>query len=135
MENIFLVKIQTNVNQWRHIHNNFCQNFLAQLKSRIFTIKIGVIFFCIRIYFSLPGWTGSFIFWVFKCHISGCRFLITRFLHLGFYCIWDSSVIFTKQDCQISLLLLLFSGCVGVGWWEKNYNCLQFINDLNKPWE
>ena len=42
---ILLVKMQTNVNQRQHIHNNICQKFLTQLKRRILTIKIGVIFF------------------------------------------------------------------------------------------
>ena len=42
---ILLVKMQTNVNQRKHIHNNICQKFLNQLKRRILTIKIGVIFF------------------------------------------------------------------------------------------
>ena len=42
---ILLVKMQTNVNQRKHIHNNICQKFLTQLKCRILTIKIGVIFF------------------------------------------------------------------------------------------
>ena len=45
MEKILLVKMQTNVNQRKHIHNNICQKFLTQLKCRILTIKIGVIFF------------------------------------------------------------------------------------------
>ena len=31
MENIFLVKIETNVNQRKHIHDNFCLTFLTQL--------------------------------------------------------------------------------------------------------
>ena len=63
MENIFLVKIQTNVNQRKHI-----QDF--DLKT------VGVSFFCIRTCFSLPGRRGSFsYFWVFKCQISACRFL------------------------------------------------------------
>ena len=42
---ILLVKMQTNVNQRIHIHNNICQKFLTQLKRRILTIKIRVIFF------------------------------------------------------------------------------------------
>ena len=46
MENIFLVKIQKNINQRKHIHNiTFCQKFLTQLESRILTMKIGVIFY------------------------------------------------------------------------------------------
>ena len=28
MENIFLVKIETNVNQRKHIHDNFCPTFV-----------------------------------------------------------------------------------------------------------
>ena len=42
---ILLVKMQTNVNQRKRIHNNIWQKFLTQLKRRILTIKIGVIFF------------------------------------------------------------------------------------------
>ena len=43
MENVFLVKIQRNVNQ-RTYTITFRRKFLTQLKSRILTIKIGVIF-------------------------------------------------------------------------------------------
>ena len=43
MENILLVKIQTNVNQRKHMHNTFCQKLLMQLKLRSLTVKIGVI--------------------------------------------------------------------------------------------
>ena len=35
MDNIFIVKIQTNVNQRKHITIILCQNFLTRLKSRI----------------------------------------------------------------------------------------------------
>ena len=45
MENTFLVKIQKNVNQRKHIHKNSSARSLSQLKSRILTIKIGVIIF------------------------------------------------------------------------------------------
>ena len=57
MENILLVKIQTNVNQRKHMHNTFCQKLLVQLKLRSLTVKIGVIVLYIRtyMYFSLPG--------------------------------------------------------------------------------
>ena len=51
MKNIFLEKIQTNVNQRKHIHNNVLSEVL---KSKILTIKIGVIF-CIKTHFSLRG--------------------------------------------------------------------------------
>ena len=39
MKNIFLVKIQTNVNQRKHIHNNFLLE-VSHTKSKILTIKI-----------------------------------------------------------------------------------------------
>ena len=53
-----------------------CQKFLTQLKSRILTIKIGVIFLDKNLFFFAT------LNWVFKCHISACRFL-----YAGFYCV------------------------------------------------
>ena len=49
MENILLVKIQTNVNQRKHMHNTFCQKLLMELKLRSLTVKIGV---------NVPLWPG-----------------------------------------------------------------------------
>ena len=62
MENIFLVKIQTNVNQRNHIHENFLSEVSHTINIRNFDHQTWSDFFCIRIYFSLPGWTGSYIF-------------------------------------------------------------------------
>ena len=45
MSNIFLVKIQTNVNQRKHVHNSFFSEVSHTIKSRILTIKIEVISF------------------------------------------------------------------------------------------
>ena len=46
MEEIFLVKDQTNVKSKKKIHTiTFRQRFLTHLKFTILTIKIGVIFF------------------------------------------------------------------------------------------
>ena len=76
MENIFLVKIPKNVNQRKHIYTiTFCQKFLTQLKSRILTIKIGVIFFLCKNLFFFARLNRFLYFWVFKCQISACWFL------------------------------------------------------------
>ena len=82
----------------------FC--FFTQLKSTILTIKIGVIFLCVRTYFSLSGWTGFFCFvlfcfvffggGVFKCLISACRFL-----YGGFYCILPRCPPLTIRDTLV----------------------------------
>ena len=70
MENIFLVGIQTNVNQRK-------QKFLTQLKSRILTIKIGVIFFLYK---------NLFFFARLNRFLYYCYY-ITRFWYVGFNCI------------------------------------------------
>ena len=63
MENIFLVKIQTNVNQRRDIHDNFLSEVSHTINIRIFEgSKLEWFFFLYKDqYFSLPGWTGSCI--------------------------------------------------------------------------
>ena len=43
MENILVVKIQTNVNQRKHMHNNLLSKSVSEKKSTIMTIKLGVI--------------------------------------------------------------------------------------------
>ena len=45
MENIFLEKIQTTVNQRKHIYNNVLSEVPHTIKSRILTIKIVATFF------------------------------------------------------------------------------------------
>ena len=75
MENILLVKIQTNVNQRKHIYTiTFCQKLLTKLKSRILTIKIGVILMYKNLVF-FARLNKFLYFWVFKCQILACRFL------------------------------------------------------------
>ena len=64
----------------------FCQNFLTQLKSGIFTIKIGVIFLYKNLFF-FARLNRFLYFWVFKCQIQPVGSLITRYLYAGFYCI------------------------------------------------
>ena len=66
--NIFLMRIQTNVNQRKHTHNiTFCQKFQTQLRSRILTINWSeVFFFFIGNFFSSPGSTDSYIFGYFQ---------------------------------------------------------------------
>ena len=69
MENILLVKLQTNVNQRKHIHNNLLSNFLTRLKSRILTIKIGVTVLNKDLLFFAR--LNRFVyFWVCKCQIQ-----------------------------------------------------------------
>ena len=55
MENIFLVKIQTNVNQRNHVHNSFLAEVSHTIKIQIFDHQNWSDFFCIRTYISLPG--------------------------------------------------------------------------------
>ena len=55
MENIFLVKIQTNVNQRKHIHTNFLSEVSHTIKIQNFDHHNWSDLFCIRTYFSLPG--------------------------------------------------------------------------------
>ena len=55
VENIFLVKIQTNVNQRKHIHNNFLSEVSLTIKIQNFDHQNWSDFFGIRTYFSLPG--------------------------------------------------------------------------------
>ena len=63
MENILLVKIQTNVNQRKHIHNNLLSNVSHTIKVDNFGHQNwSDCFICLRTYFSLPGVTGSYIF-------------------------------------------------------------------------
>ena len=73
MENIRMVKIQTKFKE--NIYTiTFCQKFLTQLKSRILTIKIRVIFLYKNLFFFAR--LNRFLYlWVFKCQISACRFL------------------------------------------------------------
>ena len=66
MENILLVKIQTNVNHRKHMHNTFCQKLLTQLKLTILTIKIAVIVLYKNLFFFARLRTGSYIFGYFK---------------------------------------------------------------------
>ena len=73
--------MQTNVNQRKHIHNNIRQKFVTQLKCRILTIKIGVIFLYRKLFFFARP--NSFLyFWIFRCQISALnhQVLICRFL-------------------------------------------------------
>ena len=66
-----------------YIHNNFLSKFLTQLKSRILTIKIGVMFLCKNLFF-FARLNRFLYFWVFKCQISACRFLNHQVLICGF---------------------------------------------------
>ena len=49
-----------NVNHRKHKHKNFLSKVSHTIKIQNFAIKIAV-FFSIRAYFSLPGWTGWYI--------------------------------------------------------------------------
>ena len=77
MENILLVKIQTNVNQRKHMHNTFCQKrLLMQLKLRSLTVKIGVIVLYKDLHVFFFARLNRFLyFWALQCQISACRFL------------------------------------------------------------
>ena len=74
MENILLVKFQTNVNQRKHIHKNLLSKVSDTIKSRILTIKIGAIVLYKNLFF-FPGLNRFLYFWVFKCQFSASRFL------------------------------------------------------------
>ena len=71
MENVLLVKFQTNVNQRKHLSKVSDTN-----KSRIniLTIKIGVIVLYKNLFF-FPGLNRFLYFWVLKCQFSASRFL------------------------------------------------------------
>ena len=58
----------------------FCQKVLTKLRSRILTIKIGVICLYKNVFF-FSRLNRVLYFWVFKCQISACRFL-----YEGCYC-------------------------------------------------
>ena len=76
MENILLVKIQTNVNQRKHMHDTFCQKLLMELKLRSLTVKIGVIVLCKDLHVFFFARLNRFLyFWALQCQISACRFL------------------------------------------------------------
>ena len=55
MENILLVKIQTNVSQRKHIHKNLFSQVSHTMKIQNFDHQNWSDFFCIRTSFSLPG--------------------------------------------------------------------------------
>ena len=77
MENIFLVKIQTNVNQRKHVHNSFLLEVSHTIKIQNFDHQNWSDFFLYKNLFFFAT-----LNWVFKCHISACRFL-----YAGFYCV------------------------------------------------
>ena len=77
--NYLLVGCPWNVTQRKHMRNNFLsevltQGALTQLKSRIFTIKIGLICLYKKLFFFSRLNRLSY-FWVFKCQISACSLL------------------------------------------------------------
>ena len=82
MKNTLLVKIQTNVNQRKHIHNNLLSKVSHTIKIENLTIKIGVI--CLYknlFFFARPN---RFLYvWVFKCQISACRSYVRAFFFLN----------------------------------------------------
>ena len=64
MENIFLVKIQTNVNQRRDIHDNFLSEVSHTINIRIFEgSKLERFFFCIRTSIFLCQAEQVLVFW------------------------------------------------------------------------
>ena len=83
MENILLVKIQANVNQRKHIHNNLLSKVSHTIISRIknFDYQNWSDFLYKNLFF-FARLNRFLYFWVFKCQILACRFL-----YAGFYCI------------------------------------------------
>ena len=78
MENILLVKIQTNVNQRKHIHNNLLSKVSHTIKIENLTIKIGVICLYKNLFFFAR--LNRFLYvWVFKCQISACGSYVRAF--------------------------------------------------------
>ena len=105
MENIFLVKIQTNVNQRKHVHNSFLSEVSHTIKIQNFwPSKLKWFLFCIRTYFSLLGWTGSYI-----CHISACRFLNHKALICGFLLYWIKRLWFLGPNLCFKYLHILYA--------------------------
>ena len=78
MKNTLLVKIQTNVNQRKHIHNNLLSKVSHTIKIENSTIKIGVI--CLYKNLLFFARLNRFLYvWVFKCQISACRSYVRAF--------------------------------------------------------
>ena len=91
MKNLFLLKIQTSVQQRKHIHNNFLsivsrttkiQNFDHQNWSDFFCCCCFFLFFWYKNLCFFARLKRVLYFWLFNCQISACRFL-----YAGFYCI------------------------------------------------
>ena len=74
MENIFLVKIQTIVNQRKHRHNNFLSEVSHTIKIQNFDHQNWSDFLFKNLFF-FARLNRFLCFWVFKCQISACRFL------------------------------------------------------------
>ena len=85
MENILLVKIQANVNQRKHTLNNRLSKVSHYYNREVWPSKWEWLF-CIRNYFSFPGWTSSYIFGYSNAKFQPVRSWITRFLYAGFHC-------------------------------------------------
>ena len=99
MESILLAKNKCeskkmwNVNQRKHIHNNLLSkiNISHTIKIEKFDHQDWTDFFCIRTYFSLPGWTGSYIFGYLNAKFQPLGSYIIRFLYVGFTVIQKGS--------------------------------------------
>ena len=99
MESILLAKSKCeskktwNVNQRKHIHNNLLSkiNISHTIKIEKFDHQDWTDFFCIRTYFSLPGWTGSYSFGYLNAKFQPLGSYIIRFLCVGFTVIQKGS--------------------------------------------
>ena len=99
MESILLAKNKCeskkmwNVNQRKHIHNNLLSkiNISHTIKIEKFDHQDWTDFFWIRTDFSLPGWTGSYIFGYLNAKFQPLGSYIVRFLFVGFTVIQKGS--------------------------------------------
>ena len=72
------------VNQRKHTMHNFLSEVFHTIKIQNFDHQSRSDFFLCKKLFFFAGWTGSYIFGVFKCQISACRFLNPQVLMCGF---------------------------------------------------
>ena len=103
----FLVKIQTNVNQRKHKHNNFLSEVSHTIKNQNLTIKIWVIFLYKNVFFFSR--LNSFLYFgVLNAKFKPVSSQITGFLYsqlspCGHPAITDTSIIRTADKFRAKI--------------------------------
>ena len=141
MESILLAKNKCeskkmwNVNQRKHIHNNLLLkiNISHTIKIEKFDHQDWTDFFCIRTYFSLPGWTGSYIFGYLNTKFQPLGSYIIRFLYVGFTVI--------QKEAVFAVLCLNIEGLINEAIWtlrasstETGRKILVFPRHVRNDW-